>query len=89
MTDEPESTLDLTTSTTAQLWQHHAGLPWCDTCKKRAVFSEFFGNLHSSSQFPFGIPEHLDTSGHEVTMRDWYNVPWGGPPEESTSDGDG
>lgn len=49
------------------------GFPWCDTCKQPAVFSEFQGNLHSTPEHPFGLPKHLDQSGHEVSMRQWWD----------------
>jgi hypothetical protein len=29
------------------------------------------GMLHSTDAHPFGLPPHLDHSGHEVTMREW------------------
>lgn len=50
------------------------GSPWCDTCRHAAVFSEFHGNLHTTRQHPFGIPKWADQSGHDVTMRDWYEA---------------
>jgi hypothetical protein len=55
------------------------GFPWCDTCKRPAVYREGFGNLHSTAAHPFGVPASLDTSGHEVTMREWSSTltrPW-------------
>ena len=45
--------------------------PWCDACKQPAVFSEAFGMLHSTAEFPFGLPPHLDPTAHDVTMREW------------------
>ena len=56
------------------------GRPWCDTCKDPACFSEIFGIRHTSEEYPFGIPEHLDPNsavngGHAVTMKDWFNTP--------------
>lgn len=68
--------------TPAELMRANNGLPWCDTCKGPAVFSEHRGILHRSKDFPFGIPAHLDPDNtHEVTMREWWNTPtlgWGG-----------
>lgn len=51
-------------------WGH--GFPWCDTCKRPAVFSEWRGPSHSTPEHPFGLPKSLDDSGHEVTMRGWW-----------------
>jgi hypothetical protein len=47
------------------------GFPWCDTCKEPAVWREFTGMLHSTDAHPFGLPPHMDSSGHKVTMREW------------------
>lgn len=47
-----------------------------------AVWSEIRGNCHSTPDYKFGVPAALDDSGHEVTMREWWGVPWGGPGEE-------
>jgi hypothetical protein len=49
------------------------GFPWCDTCKEPAVWREAQGLLHSTDAHPFGLPPHLDVSGHEVTTREWDN----------------
>jgi hypothetical protein len=49
--------------------------PWCDVCKQPAVFSEFLGFCHSTPEHPFGLPHHLDTSGHEVSIREWNAGP--------------
>lgn len=51
-------------------WEH--GFPWCDTCKRPAVWSEPCGSLHSTPEHPFGLPKAPDDSGHEVTMREWW-----------------
>lgn len=51
------------------------GFPWCDTCKRPAVFNEFKGNCHSTPEHPFGLPPEMDDSGHEVTMREWFAAP--------------
>jgi hypothetical protein len=49
------------------------GFPWCDTCKRPAVWSELWGWLHSTAEHPFGVPAQLDPHGdHEVTAREWY-----------------
>jgi hypothetical protein len=48
------------------------GFPWCDTCKGPAVFNERDGLCHSTPDHPFGVPEHLDTTGHEVTASEWW-----------------
>ncbi|WP_143116337.1 hypothetical protein [Lentzea xinjiangensis] len=54
------------------------GFPWCDTCKQPAVWSEFNGWRHSTAEYRFGLPQHLDNSGHEVTAKEWTNTPqWG------------
>ncbi len=45
--------------------------PYCDTCGEPAVFKEGRGVLHSTDAFPFGVPEHLDTSGHSASFRTW------------------
>lgn len=50
------------------------GFPYCDTCKKAAVYSESFGMLHATSKRPFGVYPHEDKSGHEVTMKEWWNA---------------
>lgn len=50
--------------------RHHR-FPWCDTCKRPAVFNESFGMLHSTVARQFGLPPHLDDSGHDVTIREW------------------
>ena len=55
-----------------RLQHQEKGFPWCDTCRMPAVFSEFFGNLHSTPEHPFGLPRQLDRSDHEVTMRQWW-----------------
>jgi hypothetical protein len=52
-----------------------AGFPWCDTCKLPAVFMEGQGYLHSTAEYPFGVHESMDDSGHEVTTREWWRVP--------------
>jgi hypothetical protein len=59
-----------------ELMQRYNRAPWCDICERPAVFNEALGMRHSSQDFPFGIPEHLDDSdGHEVTMRRWFDTP--------------
>ena len=60
-------------------WQDQ-GFPWCDTCGAAAVFSESFGNLHTSRQYPHGVPKGADQSGHAVTMRQWSEagIAWRG-----------
>jgi hypothetical protein len=47
--------------------------PWCDTCKQPAVFNETHGMRHSTIDHPFGVPKHLDSSEHEVTMKEWWD----------------
>lgn len=49
------------------------GFPTCDTCGEPAVFSEFAGYMHSTPEHPFGIPAHLDTATHDVTVEKWWN----------------
>jgi hypothetical protein len=51
------------------------GTPWCDTCQQPAVFSEFQGWAHSTEEYRFGVPRHLDKSGHEVTAKEWWDTP--------------
>lgn len=51
------------------------GFPWCDTCKRPSVGREGEGLLHSTVEHPFGVPRALDDSGHEVTHREWFQVP--------------
>ncbi|QYN41184.1 hypothetical protein K1T35_48475 (plasmid) [Pseudonocardia sp. DSM 110487] len=51
------------------------GFPWCDTCKRPSVGSEWLGLVHSTVEHPSGVPKHLDESGHEVTHHEWYRVP--------------
>ena len=48
--------------------------PWCDTCKLPAVSSESLGRLHSVPGNRFGLHPELDKSGHEVTIREWFDV---------------
>lgn len=50
-------------------------LPSCDTCKLPAVWSEFHGWRHSTDEFRFGVPTHLDQSGHTVTAKEWWDTP--------------
>jgi hypothetical protein len=60
----------------ADLMDKHNGAPWCDTCEEGACLTESFGWRHTSNDFPFGIPEHLDpNSGHKVTTRAWNMTP--------------
>lgn len=47
------------------------GLPYCDTCSKPCVVSEFFGWMHVTHEHPWGVPKELDKSGHAVTMKRW------------------
>jgi len=47
--------------------------PWCDTCKSPAVWREGQGWMHSTPEHPFGV--WSDTSGHEVTAREWNAKP--------------
>lgn len=49
--------------------------PWCDTCKRPTVAMESFGLMHSTTEHPYGVPRHLDSSDHEVTHHEWYSVP--------------
>lgn len=49
-----------------------SGFPWCDTCKRSAVYLESFGHRHSTPEHPFGVPTHLDDSGHKVTCDEWW-----------------
>jgi hypothetical protein len=50
--------------------------PFCDVCRGPAVWSEIWGDMHATRQWPHGVPPHLDATGHQVTMRDWLrNVP--------------
>jgi hypothetical protein len=46
--------------TNAELMELHNGHPWCDTCKERACFSGTWGWMHTSDDWPYGIPQHLD-----------------------------
>lgn len=48
-----------------------AGFPWCDTCRRPAVFREGEGMLHSTPEHRFGLPRRFDDSGHEVTIHEW------------------
>jgi hypothetical protein len=50
--------------------------PWCDTCKRPAVWSEHQGRaLHTTAEHPFGTTARGDD--HEVTMHDWWSAdPW-------------
>lgn len=43
--------------------------PWCDTCKRAAVWSESFGWRHATQEHPFGDP--AEQTDHEVTAREW------------------
>jgi hypothetical protein len=52
-----------------------AGFPWCDACGEPAVWRESQGWLHSTDVHRFGLPQHLDQSGHEVTARQWWEDP--------------
>lgn len=65
--------------------------PWCDTCKLPAVYNEFMGLRHSVPGFRCGLPAHLDLSGHEVSVREWWNGGWNarrpGLSEEGSRDG--
>lgn len=51
------------------------GFPWCDTCEKPAVWSEFHGWCHATDEYPFGVPATMDDTDHEVTAKDWWNAP--------------
>ena len=53
-------------------WSRENRFPFCDTCKKPAVWSETWGWQHSTPEHVFGLPAHLDASGHKVTARQWY-----------------
>lgn len=63
-----------------QMWIDHLRLvaiqrfPWCDTCKLPAVSSESLGRLHSVPGNRFGLHPELDKSGHEVTIKEWFDV---------------
>jgi hypothetical protein len=48
------------------------GFPWCDACKRPAVWNEWGGWLHSTEEHRFGVPTRLDVSGHEVTAHEWH-----------------
>lgn len=48
------------------------GFPFCDTCDLPAVWSEFYGWMHSTPEHKFGVPKHFDESGHEVTAKKWW-----------------
>ncbi len=50
------------------------GFPWCDTCRQPAVWRESWGMLHSTPEHMFGLPPHLDSSGHKVTMSEWWSM---------------
>jgi hypothetical protein len=58
-----------------ELMDRHNGHPWCDTCEQQACWSETWGWLHTSDEFPYGIPTHLDPNPHEVTAKAWYATP--------------
>lgn len=45
--------------------------PFCDTCEGPAVWSEIHGWRHKNDRWPFGIPAHEDTTGHEATAAKW------------------
>lgn len=49
------------------------GFPFCDTCTLPAVWSEFHGWRHSTPEHKFGVPSHLDQSGHKVTAKSWWD----------------
>lgn len=51
------------------------GWPWCDTCKRPSVNSEWAGLRHTTAEHPHGVPAHLDGSGHTVTHHEWWQVP--------------
>lgn len=58
-----------------ELLRRYQGFPWCDICEGPAVLSTILGMVHTSRDFPSGIPPHLDPEKHEVTMKRWYNAP--------------
>jgi hypothetical protein len=46
--------------------------PWCDTCKQPAIRQEHPARwAHATEERPLGVPESLDTTGHEVTASEW------------------
>lgn len=51
------------------------GWPWCDTCKRPAVLSEFYGLLHTSVEHPFGAPALEKNYDHAVTTSEWWATP--------------
>lgn len=51
------------------------GFPWCDVCKLPAVSNEWDGKCHSTPGSPHGLSSELDKSGHDVTIKAWYEVP--------------
>ncbi|QYN41145.1 hypothetical protein K1T35_48270 (plasmid) [Pseudonocardia sp. DSM 110487] len=54
--------------------EHFAkGFPWCDTCRAPAIYNEPFGMRHATAQHPNGVPQRLDNSGHDATIRGWWN----------------
>lgn len=44
------------------------GFPWCDECGEAALFNEFFGNRHSTPEYPWGTP---GDQGHTITFEQW------------------
>jgi hypothetical protein len=47
------------------------GFPWCDTCKRPAVFNEQMGNLHVTEERRWGLYPHEDPADHRPTFREW------------------
>lgn len=49
--------------------------PWCDTCKLPVISTEGWGRLHSTPGSPMGLYPNQDKSGHEVTVKGWFDIP--------------
>jgi hypothetical protein len=54
-------------------WWIAQGFPWCDVCKRGAVGHETYGPMHVTKERPTGVHFSEDTSGHSVTMQEWWN----------------
>jgi hypothetical protein len=46
-------------------------LPWCTTCKRPVIASEFAGYLHPNEQFPEG--DGAEDQDHEPDTEEWWS----------------
>jgi hypothetical protein len=75
---------DLSTFTARELMTLYNGSPWCDTCRQGACFSGSYGFVHTSDEWPHGIPTELDPNNdHTVTAKEWWGTPAFDPPGDS------